>query len=194
MRSVTVTRRNAYGASLLAEALLILDKRGAVLDLAREVSRLMRAAACPGVVIGGVAVVLHGHLRTTKDVDIFLNPPLKPRLADLLTNNGFAFDRVARAFVKQGVPVHLVSPAQVGPEPKEAVEIEGVTTVTLPDLIAMKLRSGSKDLLGAQDLADVIGLIRHHQLTSEFARHLDKTLRPAFRKLVRLIQREKSRK
>ena len=43
-------------------------------------------------------------------------------------------------------------------------------------------------------MADVIGLIRHHQLTSAFARHLEKTLRPAFRKLVRLIQREKSRK
>ena len=66
--------------------------------------------------------------------------------------------------------------------------------MTLPDLISMKLRSGSANLLRAQDLADVIGLIHHHQLTSEFARHLDKSLRPAFRKLVRLIQRDKSRK
>ena len=192
MRSVTVTKKHACGASLLDEALLILDKRGSVLDLAREVSRLMRNAGIPGVVIGGVAVVLHGHLRTTQDVGIFLSPPLKP-LADLLTNNGFSFDRAQRAFIKRGVPVQIVSPEQAGPGPKEAVEIEGVTTVTLPDLIAMKLRSGSTNLLRAQDLADVIGLIRHHQLTSEFARHLDKSLRPAFRKLVRLIQREKSR-
>jgi hypothetical protein len=192
MRSVAVTRKNANGANLLDEALLILDKRGAVLDLAREVSRLMRNAGLPGVVIGGIAVVLHGHLRTTKDVDIFMNPPLKP-LADLLTDNGFSFDRAERAFVKHGVPVHLVSPEQVGSVPKKRVEIEGVTTVTLPDLIAMKLRSGSTNLLRAQDLADVIGLIRHHRLTGEFARHLDKTLRAPFRKLVRLIQREKSR-
>jgi hypothetical protein len=193
MRSVAVKRKNAYGANLLDEALLILDKRGAVLDLAREVSRLMRNAGLPGVVIGGIAVVLHGHLRTTKDVDIFMNPPLKP-LADLLTDNGFSFDRAGRAFVKHGVPVHLVSPEQVGPAPKETVEIEGVTTVALPDLIGMKLRSGSSNLLRAQDLADVIGLIRHQRLTSEFARRLDKTLRDPFRKLVRLIQREKSRK
>ena len=132
MRSVTVTSEKANGNNLREEALLILDKRGRVLDIAREVSRLMRTAGLPGVVIGGVAVVLHGHLRTTKDVDIFLNPPLKP-LADLLTNNGFAFDRVARAFIKQGVPVHLVSPEEIGSAPKEAVDIEGVTTVTLPD-------------------------------------------------------------
>jgi len=193
MRSVTLTSEKTYRKNLRDEAVLILDKRGTVLDIARDVSRLMRAAGCRGVVIGGVAVVLHGHLRTTKDVDIFLNPPLKP-LADLLTNNGFSFDRVERAFVKQGVPVHLVSPEQVGSAPKDAVEIEGVTTVTLPELIGMKLRSGSTNLLRAQDLADVIGLIRHHRLTSEFARRLDKTLRAPFRKLVRLIQREKSRK
>ena len=193
MRSVTVTRQKSYGVNLRDEALLILDKRGTVLDIAREISRLMHDAGLAGVVIGGVAVVLHGHVRTTKDIDIFLNPPLEP-VADLLTRNGFTFDRVERAFIKQGVPVHLVLPAQVGSSPMEAVEIEGVTTVTLVDLISMKLRSGSTNLLRAQDLADVIGLIRHHQLTSEFARHLDKTLRPAFRKLVRLIQREKSRK
>lgn len=191
MRSVTVTKQKTINRR--DEALLILDKRGAVLDIAREVSRLMRAAGLPGVVVGGVAVVLHGHVRTTKDIDIFLNPPRQP-LADLLTNNGFSFDRVERAFVKQGVPVHLVLPEQVGSPPKEAIEIEGVTTVTLVDLIGMKLRSGSTNLLRAQDLADVIGLIRHHRLTSVFARHLHKTLRSPFRKLVRLIQREKSRK
>jgi hypothetical protein len=56
----------------------------------------------------------------------------------------------------------------------------------------MKLRSGSTNLLRAQDLADVIGLIRHHQLRRGFARHLDKTLRPAFRKLVYMIQQESS--
>jgi hypothetical protein len=46
--------------------------------------------------------------------------------------------------------------------------------------------------LRAQDLADVIGLLRHHRLTSGFAQHLDKALRPAFRKLVRMIQQERS--
>ena len=193
MRSVTVTRQKTYGVNLDDEALLILDKRGAVLDIAREVSRLMHTAGLPGVVIGGVAVVLHGHVRTTKDIDIFLNPPLQP-LADLLTGNGFYFDRVERAFIKQGVPVHLMLPEQVGSAPKEAVEIEGVTTVTPIDLISMKLRSGSTNLLRAQDLADVIGLIRHHRLTSGFARYLDKSLRSPFRKLVHLIQREKSSK
>lgn len=167
----------------------MLDKRGALLDIAREISELMRSASIPGVIIGGVAVVLHGYMRTTNDVDVFLQPPLEP-LADLLIANNYAFDQERKEFVKHGVPVHLVLPDQVGALRNDAEEIEGITTVTLVDLINMKLRSGSKNLLRAQDLADVIGLIRYHQLTSGFARYLDKAQRPAFRKIVRMIEQE----
>lgn len=101
---------------------------------------------------------------------------------------------MAKAFIKHGVQVQLVLPEHVKLPLRGTLEIDGITTVTLVDLIGMKLQSGSTNILRAQDLADVIGLIRRHQLTGEFARHLDKTLRPPFRKLVRLIQREKSRK
>jgi hypothetical protein len=191
MRSATVARQITPGVNLRDEALLMLDRRGALLDIAREVSHLMRAAGIPGVVIGGVAVVLHGYVRTTQDIDIFLPPPLQP-LADLLTGNGYTFDPDRKEFVKQGVPVQLVLPEQVGELSTAAVDIEGVTTVALTDLINMKLRSGSTNPLRAQDLGDVIGLIRQHQLPGGFARHLDKSLRAAFRKLVRLIQQEGS--
>jgi hypothetical protein len=193
MRSIAVTTQRTFDTNLRDEALLLLDKRGKVLDIAREVSRLMREADIPGVVIGGIAVVLHGHIRTTKDVDIFAPPPLEP-LADLLIAHGFLFDREEKAFIKHGVPVHLVLPEQVGSTLQETIEIDGVTTASLVDLVEMKLRTGSTNLLRAQDLADVIGLIRHHQLNSAFARHLDKSLRPAFRKLARMIQQENAKK
>lgn len=81
-------------------------------------------------------------------------------------------------------------PGQVGSTLKETIEIDGVTNTPLVDLVEMKLRTGSTNLLRAQDLADVIGLIHHHQLSGAFARHLDKALRPAFRKLARRIQQE----
>ena len=77
----------AVSTRLRAEALGLLNKRSAILDLAREVSRLMRGAGIPGAVIGGVAVVLHGHVRTTMDIDIFTNGPLEP-LAELLLARG----------------------------------------------------------------------------------------------------------
>jgi hypothetical protein len=179
----------ASPVTLRDEALSLLDRRGSILELAREVSRLMRRQGIPGMVIGGVAVVLHGHLRATKDVDVFLDQPLQS-IADLLIADGFSYNEKCREFTRQGVPLHLVTLEQVGKPPREIVEIEGITTVGLADLIEMKLASGMRNMLRAQDLADVIGLIRHNRLTSEFARRLDKSLRPTFRKLVRAIQKE----
>lgn len=73
MHSATATRQTIRKPNFREEALLILEKRGSILDIAREVSRLIRDSGVDGVVIGGVAVVLHGHVRTTKDIDIFLS-------------------------------------------------------------------------------------------------------------------------
>jgi hypothetical protein len=153
----------------------------------------MREAGLLGAVIGGIAVVLHGHIRTTKDIDIFSPPPIEP-LAELLKAHGFTFDRKQRAFLKRGVPIHLVLPDHTGSLSGHLIEIEEVTTVPLHDLINMKLRSGGTGLLHAQDVADVIGLIRHHQLTGNFARRLDQPLRATFRKLARLVRQERLRK
>lgn len=181
-----------YSASdLRAEALLILEHRGSILETAREVSRLLREAEIPGMIIGGIAVVLHGHVRTTTDVDVYLHSGAA-QFGDLLKANGYLFVPERKEFVKHGVPVHLVLPEQTGTIDKPAVEMEGIATIALPDLINLKLRSGNANVLRAQDLADVIGLIRHHRLTGEFARNLDSPLRPAFRKFVRLVHNESS--
>ena len=140
----------------------------------------MREGGIAGAVIGGIAVVLHGHVRTTKDIDIFVEGELQS-LGDLLIARGFLLDSLKKEFVREGVPVHLVTIDQLKQPPRKTVEIEGITTISLEDLIEIKLRSGSSNLLRAQDMADAIGLIRHHRLTGEFARHLDKSLRPTFR-------------
>jgi hypothetical protein len=168
-----------------------LDRRGSILEVAREVTALMRREGIPGVVIGGVAVVLHGHVRTTKDVDIFLDQPLEP-IAEMLVAAGFHYDVASKEFARGDVPVHIVRTDQVSKPLRKTIEIDGIDTVSLADLIEMKLESGSKNILRAQDLADVIGLIRHNRLTGEFARHLDKSLRPAYRNLVTAIELESS--
>jgi hypothetical protein len=73
-------------ASIREEALLILRGRGAILDTAREVSAVLRAQGIEGGVIGGVAVVLHGHVPTTVDVDV--HTPQVERLAAALGRGG----------------------------------------------------------------------------------------------------------
>lgn len=174
----------------MREALLVLEGRGAVLGAAREVSALLRPDE-RAAVVGGIAVVLHGHIRTTRDVDVYVETD-PADLAERLTDLGFSFDPVRREFVRDGIPVHLVRPEQVPDQPGTFVEIDGIRTVSLADLISMKLRSGSRNTLRAQDLADVIGLMRHHGLTSSYASRLPSDLRTEFRKLARALEREHS--
>jgi hypothetical protein len=173
-------------AGIREEALLTLQGRGAILDVARQVSDLLRAERIEGAVIGGVAVVLHGHVRTTVDVDVYA--PDHGRLAAVLRERGFGFEPDERQFVKDRVPVHLVTISQLEVPPSRFEDREGVLTVSLEDLINIKLRTGTRDPLRAQDLADVIGLIEANNLTSAFAPKIRKEHRPEFRKLVQAIQ------
>ncbi len=134
-------------------------------------------------------MVLHGHVRATTDIDLFAGDSADS-LAGLLLANDFRFDPTRREFVRDEIPVHLVTIQQVMKPPRKLVAIEGVTTVSLEDLIAMKLRSGSASVLSAQDLADAIGLIRRHRLSSDFSRLLEMDLRPTYRKIVEELKHE----
>jgi len=168
-----------------------LDRAGSILDIAREVSRLMRQAEIPGAVIGGIAVVLHGRVRSAADIDVFLDQPLEP-FADMLIEAGFQYHKKRRESVRGEVPVHLVTREQVAKPPRQTIEIEGITTVSLPDLIEMKLQSGTENILRAHDLADVIGLIRKNRLTGKFGRHLDEAVRPMYCNLLEAIELERA--
>ena len=71
-----------------------------------------------GAVIGGIAVVLHGHVRTTKDIDIFVDGSLQP-LGELLIASGFTLDSGKKEFIREGIPVHLVTIEQLKRAPRK---------------------------------------------------------------------------
>src|SRR5205085_12142998 len=135
---------------LTTEAFAMLDKRGAVMETARLVSRILREQNIRGGVIGGVAVVLHGYRRTTDDVDVLVQQRLE-HLKDPLQAQGFDFDATNREFRHLGVPLHLISAEMARFSPATFCEIEGIQTISLPDLISMKLHSGTTNMLRAQD-------------------------------------------
>lgn len=166
----------------------MLEGRGQVMETARAATVALRESNVHGAVIGGVAVVLHGYVRTTSDVDVYVSDLAAAGKA--LRARGFAFRRKDRSFIQAEVPIHLVTDSTAVAPSRPFETIEDVVTVSLADLINMKLRSGTEKLTRAIDLADVIGLIRCRELTAEFARELDKDLRPTFRKLARAVQRE----
>lgn len=172
--------------TLRDEALLMLDKRGAVLETARRVSSLLSQHKISGAIIGGVSVVLHGHIRTTRDVDVWIEGPLSS-FRPAIESIGGTFDADRKEFLLDSVPIHLVDENMVQPQPRQVVEIEEITTISLPDLLNLKLKSGLARISRAQDLADVIGLIKCHNLTGSYAGQIDKPLRPEFRKLVKAV-------
>ncbi len=166
--------------------LAILTGDSPILDAAREVSAIIARTGIDAAVIGGVAVVLHGHVRTTLDVDVYTTQTKE--LAAALEAAGFVYNRVEKQFEREGIPVQLVTPAFVVHPPKRRVEIDGIRTISLADLISIKLRSGSENVLRAQDLADVIALIRRHKLGGQFAPRIAKDMRAQFRKLARAVR------
>lgn len=69
-----------------------------------------------------------------------------------------------------------------------AVVIEGLPVLSLAALIESKLACGEGDPRRThRDFADMIELVAIHGPEGSFDPHLDKTVRPAFRQLVRRV-------
>ena len=79
-------------------------------------------------------------------------------------------------------PVCFPDPAQAG------AAISGISYLTLPKLIELKLASGLTNILRLKDLADVQELIKSLNLSLEFAERLDPFVRDEFTRLWRNAQ------
>ncbi len=177
-------------AQLQQEAFRLLEGQGRILEAARYVSRVLDEAGLTGGIIGGVAVVLHGYVRTTLDVDLWADAPSRT-VAARLRVAGLEYDPQVREFRWAGVPVHLLRTRDLHARKPERFQVrQGVRVVALDALIEMKLRSGLRSPVRAQDLADVVGLIRARGLSKRFAARLSRDLRGDFRRLVEAVRAE----
>ncbi len=170
----------------------MLEGRGAILDVAQTVSRVLIDGGVDGAVIGDVAVTLHGHVRAMSGVDVYVPEPLSA-FADQLAAAGCAFDPVRREFTLGGVPIRLVPPAQARPVPTRRLDLQAIRTCSLADLLNLKLQSGTGNLARARDLADVVDLIRANGLDGRFVPRIDEPLRDTFRQMVRAVRAERDR-
>jgi hypothetical protein len=154
-------------------------------------------AGIPHAIVGGVAVCLHGYRRNTVDLDLLVRGADQTAIRAALEGCGYVWQADRAEFrAPSGIPVQfLLSGDKAGknteivlPEPDApgaTVEVEGLAVIGLARLIEMKLACG----LGSprrthRDLADVVELIAVHRLDKSFARHVHKSLRPEFRKLI----------
>jgi hypothetical protein len=167
-------------------------------SMRRLAKRLVRANI-PYAIIGGMAVYMHGHRQATGNVNVLLTAdgfndfrarfipgkygkaPERPGwFVDLKNDVRLSF-RVTGRFPGNGKPGPIAFP-----HPEQVSEtINGVNVVSFVTLIQLKLAARR-----FQDLADVISLIRVHNLDESFAQCLHLSLHPRYSECLEARRRE----
>ncbi len=149
-------------------------------SLRRLVKRLEKAGI-PYAVMGGMAVYAHGHRRPTADLDILFTADGFARFKDqFVPKNYDNVPKRPRRFVDKTNDIQLDilvtglypgsgKPGPIAfPDPEQVAEtINDVQFVDLVTLVQLKLAARRY-----QDFADVVNLIRAHNLDESFADHL----------------------
>lgn len=151
-----------------------------------DLRRLLRAAGTPFRIVGGVAVVHHGYLRTTEDADVLLTADALAGLEPLLAEHGFALESPRRLrHLGSKVAIDLLFAGQPMPRPGSppypapdqlGASDDDPEVVDLPGLVQLKLHAGRR-----QDEADVVALLKLLDEGSylELEAAVPATLRPA---------------
>jgi hypothetical protein len=137
-------------------------------------------------VLGGIAVYLHGYLRTTTDLDFYTAD--RRFTADQLEAAGAAWSPAKREHTFDGIRIHMVTPEDARHTVERTSVIDGVRVVSLKDLIAIKLLCGLNNTGRSKDIGDVEELIRAVALDKRFAGKLPRELRAPFKKLVDAVR------
>jgi hypothetical protein len=170
-------------------------------NVAVQCHMLLSAADIPYSICGGVAVCLHGYQRNTVDLDVVIRPDDTEAVRAVLSGAGLVWHETHAEFrTPAGIAVQfLIAGQRAGqgsdvtiPDPageRNVEEREGLTVVRLSRLIEMKIACGMSNLRRThKDFADVVELIAARNLDESFARYIHKSLRAAFRELVRNAQ------
>lgn len=165
------------------------SEQGPVPETFRRLRDLLEKEGIEYVVIGAFAVAAHNHRRATEDVDLCLRREAIERFRRDFVGTAYqAVEGWSRRFYDPATQVtfdFLISGDLAGhrdknkvvrfPDPAEAVLIEGLRTVTLERLIALKLVTWR-----FKDWGDVVELIRANDLDESFADRLPEFIRSAF--------------
>ncbi len=167
-------------------------------QVAVQCHRALEESHIPHSVCGGVAVCLYGYQRNTVDLDLIIRRADTKAVRTALENAGLLWDEQEAEFRSSGgVPVQFLYAGDrackdaevVLPEPEgdsNIETIENLPVLRLSKLIEVKIACGLGNIRRThKDLADVVELIIVRKLDSSFSRFLHKSVRQAFRGLVK---------
>ncbi len=168
-------------------------RREAVEQTIARVARRLTEEGIDYALIGGMALVAHGYVRFTNDVDLLTTSEGLARIHERLVGRGYrpAFEGSRKKLrdTETGIDIEFITagefpgdgkPKPVSfPDPKDvAIEREGIRVIALPKLIELKLASGlSAEHRRLRDLADVQDLIIALQLPRDLGDGLDPSVR-----------------
>ena len=147
-------------------------------------------------IIGGMALVAHGYVRFTNDVDLLTTPEGLNRVHERLVGRGYrpAFEGARKKLrdTQTGIDIEFITTgdfpgdgkpkAVVFPAPRDAsIDRDGRRVITLPKLVELKLASGlSAEHRRLRDLADVQDLIIALKLPRALGEQIDPSVRDEF--------------
>ena len=181
----------------LSQGSQFFEGKGAVQEALLRITGRLNELGIPYCVAGGMALFQHGYRRFTEDVDILVTreglkeiharldglgylPPF-PRSKNLRdTENGVRVEfLVTGDFPGDGKPKPLAFP-----DPTAAGTLsQGITFLSLPRLIELKLASGMTNPGRIRDLSDVMELIKLRNLPESYAEELNPYVQSKFREL-----------
>lgn len=172
----------------------------------QAMQRLVKALSemrIPFAVAGAMAANIHGHRRTTADVDILIRREdlqrFKQRHLGLGWVDKFEGSKNFRdavcnvnidALIVGEYPGDGLTKPVSFPPPEDVLEMaqDGVPYISLKTLLELKLASGMTAAHRMQDLADVIKLIDANRLPLEYADALNPYVADKFREMWRAAQ------
>lgn len=183
---------------ILQEVEQFFMQQGKVYETLQNLTQSLSRAGIDYAIIGGMALVIHGYVRTTQDVDLLMTTAGLEAFRTTLVGRGFvpAFAGATKMFkdARTGVIVEIITTGEFPgdglaksvsfPDPAiSSQEIGGIKVVSLAKLVELKLASGLTGRGRLKDLADVQELIRALVLPSELATELDESVRSEYLRL-----------
>ncbi len=169
------------------------DKTGAVYRTMRKISTRLDELGLPYVVVGGMALNLHGYVRATDDVDLLVTRATLATIHERLEGLGWVTPFAGSKNLRDadtGVKIEFLVtgeyPGDGKPKPVAFPDPADVTTVIgtirclrLDKLVELKLASSTAKGR-RKDAADVQELIRLVPLPADFPDRLDSSVRGLF--------------
>jgi hypothetical protein len=183
----------------LSEGSRHFESESAVFTALHNITSRLRALGIPYAVVGGMALFRHGLRRFTEDVDLLVTKESLKTIHEKLEGLGylppFPNSKNLRD-TELGVRVEFLTtgdypgdgkPKPVSfPDPQHvSFEADGISYITLPKLVELKLASGMTNPGRLKDLADVLELIKALTLPIEFGDQLDPFVHGKYKELWR---------